>query len=414
MAATASRYSSSRKGERTKGRGREGADGKASRREQATADVASTLAELLALGDDGWIVSCYQKLEPRDRDNNKYRIKLKNRLRLAADRLDVLNFPHADRETVKDALDRIEQYFSHPENLDGGRGAAVFAGQGWLRAVRLPHVLKSRVMVDRTPVVGELVALTEAGSRVLVAVADRASARIFEVDLEGVREIEGVVAQGTTPTSRFHADGGAPGQGEYKFHSRIREEKHRHFARVAEEIERGLRRQQYDGLILGGIGVDADAILPHLHSTARDRVIGVLRLAPKHVTPSEIRARAVELWSEAAEHAGADSLGELEGLKASGWAVEGVEASLKALFQGQVRTLVVQADASAPGFRMASSGRLSTLPSGLRSEGEALPVTDVLDDAIEDALRQRARVAVVRENGFDRMAAILRFRIAAK
>ena len=380
----------------------------------ATADIPTILAELLALGDQGWVVSCYQKLEPRDRDTSKYRIKLKNRLRLAADRLDVLNFPHADREIVKDALDRIEQFFSHPENLVGGRGAAVFAGEGWLRAVRLPHVLKSRVRVDRTPVVGELVAITEAGSRILVAVADRVSARIFEVDLEGARELEGVVSPDSAKTKHYHEGNGAPGQGEYRFHSRIREEKHRHFARVAEEVERAMRRQPYDGLVLGGIGVDADAILPHLHTPARDKVIGVLRLAPKQVTPAEIREKAGEVWAEAAEHAGADALGELEGLKASGWAVDGVEASLKALFQGQVRTLIVHADDQMPGFRMSQSGRLSTAPSGLRSEGEAVPVTDLLDDAIEDALRQRARVAVVRDDGFDRMAAILRFRIAAK
>lgn len=381
----------------------------------ASSDVASALAELLVLGNEGWVVSCYQKLEPRDRDTNKYRIKLKNRLRLAADRLDVLGFSHDDRETVRDALDRVEQFFSHPENLEGGRGAAVFAGKGWLRAVRLPHVLKSRVLVDRTPVVGELVALTEGGSHVLVAVADRTSARIFEVDLEGARELEGVVAPGSAPTKRYHEDGGAPGQGEYRFHSRIREEKHRHFARVADEVERALRRHPYDGLILGGIGVDADAILPHLNTATRDKVIGVLRLAPKQVTPAEIRTRATELWADAAEHTAADALGELEGLKASGWAVDGVEASLKALSQGQVRTLIVNADVTVPGFRMPASGRLSTMPSALKSEGEALPVVDVLDDAIEDALRQRSRVAVVHgANGFDRMAAILRFRTAAK
>jgi len=50
-----------------------------------------------------------------------------------------------------------------------------------------------------------------------------------------------------------------------------------------------------------------------------------------------------------------------------------------------------------------------------RGEGEALPVADVVDDAVEDTLRQRAHVAVVRgapARRFDRLAAILRFRTA--
>ena len=36
-------------------------------------------------------------------------------------------------------------------------------------------------MLDRTPVVSELVAITEAGTRVLVVIADRTSGRLFDV-----------------------------------------------------------------------------------------------------------------------------------------------------------------------------------------------------------------------------------------
>src|SRR6185436_3133364 len=115
--------------------------------------------------------------------------------------------------------------------------------------------------------------------------------------------------------------------------------------------------------------------------------------------------------------AAADAVGELEGLRASGWAVNGVEPTLKALFQGQVRTLIVDHDAEQPGYRMPGSGRLTTAPSGLKSEGEPTPVADVLDDAIEDALRQRSRVAVVhgeRAAMVNHAAAILRFRANGK
>jgi peptide chain release factor subunit 1 len=380
-----------------------------------TADVPTALAELLALGDLGWVVSCYQKLEPGDRTGDKFRIKLKNRIRVAEERLGILGFSHDDREMITEALQRTEDFFKHPSNLAGSRGVAVFAGQGWMRAVRLPHVLRSRVIVDRTPVVGELVALTEHGSRILVAIADRVSARLFNVNLEGAAEIEGLVAPDATPTTRYHADDGAPGQGEFKFHNRIREEKHRHLARISDEITRAFRREAFDGIVVGGIGADADALLPHLASNIRDRVIGVIRMAPKQVTPADIRDRAMQMWADASEASAADAVGELEGLRASGWAVDGIEATLKALSRGQVRTLIVDQEANAPGYRMSASGRLTTAPSGLRSEGEPQPVADLLDDAIEDALRQRARVHVVSGDnaaGFNHIAAILRFRTA--
>lgn len=382
----------------------------------ATSDVHAALAQLLAWGDRGWVVSCYQKLEPGDRAGDKYRIKLKNRLRRAADRLDVLGFSRAEREAVHEALGRIEEFFAYPANLEGSRGIAVFAGKKLLRAVRLPYVLRSRVLVDRTPVVSELVALAESGSRLLVAAADRLSARLFAVDLDGVEELDGLFAPEAMRSRRFHPDrGAAPGVGEYRFHSRIREEKHRHLARVAEAMERAFRGRAFDGVVVGGMGVDASALLPHLGTPVRDAVIGVLRLNPRQASPAQIREKAMELWSEAAEANGADAVGELAGLTTSGWAVDGVEPALRALARGQVRLLVVDHDAEVPGFRLAVSGRLTTQPAGPKAEGEPVPVSDVLDDAIEEALRQRARVAVVRGDlarRFDRLAAIVRFRTA--
>ena len=383
-------------------------------RARVTSDVPAALAELLAWHPEGWIVSCYQKLEPGDRAGEKYRIKLKNRLRLAGERLDILGFTHREREAVSAALARIEDFFAHPGNLEGARGMATFVGPGLFLVVHLPYVLRSRVLVDRTPVVSELVALTEAGTRLLVAVADRRSARLFAVGLDGVEELEGVVTPGATRESRFHGErGGAPGVGEYRFHNRIREEKHRHLAGAAEAVSRVFRQRAFDGLVVGGIGVDASALLPHLDSGVRDKVIGVLRLAPRNVTAAEIRERALALLAEATDTAAAEAVGEVAGLRGSGWATDGVEPTLRALARGQVRTLVVDNDVVLPGFRLQDSGRLTTVPGGARTEGEAVPVADVLDDAIEEALRQRARVLVVSgqlARSIDRAAALLRFR----
>jgi len=95
--------------------------------------------------------------------------------------------------------------------------------------------------------------------------------------------------------------------------------------------------------------------------------------------------------------------------------VDGVEATLGALARGQVRTLLVDHDARVPGYRCTLTGRLSENLSLCRGEGEPLPIADIIDDAIEDSLRQRAHVAVVRgaqAKRFDRLGAILRFRTA--
>jgi peptide chain release factor subunit 1 len=401
MATTANRSSSRRQ------------VGKTARRHDNVHDIPSALAELLALGDLGWVVSCYQKLETSDRVGDKFRIKLKNRLRKAEDRLGILGFSHDDRESIIETLNGIEAFFRHTPNLSGARGIAVFAGQGWIRAVKMPSVLRSRVIVDRTPVVSELVALTESGSRVLVAVTDRTSARMFALSFEGIEELDGLVAPDAPRGKHYTEHGDRTTYGEYKFHNRIREEKQRHLARVADAVARAYRVRAFDGVVIGGIGVAADALLPHLPTNVRDHVLGVLSLAPKGTTAAVIREKAMELWLDAAGAAQADAVGELAGLLDSGWAVDGVDASLQALSRGQVRTLIVDHDAELAGYRFSTSGRLSRVASGSRGEGEAVPVADLLDDAIEDGLRQRARVAAVRGDlarQFDQVAAILRFR----
>jgi len=403
MAPTASRSSSRRPGAPAPGR--------------AQTDIQSALQELLALGNTrGWVVSCYQKLEPGDRAGEKYRIKLKNRLRQAEQRLGILGFTHGERESVLGDLERIERFFAHTPNLAGARGVAIFAAQGLFRVVRLPYVLRSRILVDRTAVVGELVALAETGTRLLVAVADRKAARLFDVGLDGAAEIEGLIAPEATRPARFHPErGAAPGVGEYRFHNRIREEKQRHLARVADAVARAFRAGPFDGIVVGGAGTDAEALVPHLDSTVQGKVLGTLRLAPKGASAAELRERAFALLADAAETAAAEAVGEVAGLVSSGWAADGVEPTLRALARGQVRTLIVDHDAVIPGYRMSGSGRLATTPSASRADGEPVPVADLLDDAIEEALRQRARVLVVRgpmARRIDRLAGILRFRTA--
>src|SRR2546429_1171530 len=121
---------------------------------------------------------------------------------------------------------------------------------------------------------------------------------------------------------------------------RIREEKQRHYAQVAERIFQIHTQRPLAGLVAAGIGVDAAALLPHLHTYLHDLVLGVVRLNPKRVAAAEVREAGLALreereraWERAHAEAVRDGLG-------SGWAVNGVEAALKALERGQVRTLV--------------------------------------------------------------------------
>jgi peptide chain release factor subunit 1 len=178
----------------------------------------------------------------------------------------------------------------------------------------------------------------------------------------------------------------AGGAGEYGYHQRIKTEKHRHYAAVAQFLFQLHTRQPLTGVVLAGVGVDAAAVLPHLHSYLHDLVLGVVKLNPKDTSAAQVREAALAVREER-ERAWerAHAVAAKEGF-ATGWAVNGIDATLKALARGQVRTL---------------------LPDGQTDDLR-------VDDAVEDALRQRAQVDVLYDDKARRavheMAALLRFR----
>src|SRR5713101_9242547 len=68
------------------------------------------------------VVSCYLKLEPRDKTRGKYLIKIKNRIREALAALQRQDFERAIRAQVAADLERVQGYFGEPTRLPPARG----------------------------------------------------------------------------------------------------------------------------------------------------------------------------------------------------------------------------------------------------------------------------------------------------
>jgi peptide subunit release factor 1 (eRF1) len=359
------------------------------------------------------VVTCYLKLEPRDRARGKYLIKVKNRVRALQEALPRLGLERPVQEAVQEDLGRVLEYLRAPGNLPSSQGVAVFASKGakLFEAVALPSVHRSRLAVDRTPLIRELIAADEEFGRLYTVVADRASARVFAVTAAGAQEVLVIAAPDATRGKRFRGEATESVRaGEHNYNNRIREEKQRHYDTVARELLALDRREPARGVVIAGPGADAAALEPFLLGGLRERLYGVAKLNPREATAATVHAATLEV-REAHKRAEERALvTAVEAKAGEGWAVTGLRDTLRALARGQVRTLLVAADESAPGWRCAGSGRLVLDPGECRSEGEAVPVVDVIDDAIEEALRQRVEVNVVYEPGVHGLAGLLRFR----
>ena len=430
MGAIASRSSSSR--------GREGREGRERRERRESAleaegSVAAPTASA-AQGNGGAplagvleqltqvqtgkhrVVTCYLKLEPRDRTRGKYLIKVKNRVKLALQAMPRLGLSRQVTDEISRDLHRVQDFLRIPSNLPHTQGLAIFAceGIGLFEMVPLPVVHRSRLAVDITPLVRELASVEEEFGRLLTVVVDRSRARFFEVTAYQCRELPGLRSE-STRGKRFHADhDGSSGWGEHTYNNRIRQEKQRHYEAIARELFTMDRGHPAHGIVLAGTGAEAGAVEPFLHSYLTERLIGTVRLNPKDASPPSVHAATLavrEAYERAAEREQVHEM--LEGI-GSGWGVNGLNATLKALARGQVRSLLVNSDASEPGFRCDISGRLALTEVECRGEGEPIAVIDIVDDAIEEALRQGVDVNVVYEpearDAIESLGALLRFR----
>jgi peptide subunit release factor 1 (eRF1) len=361
------------------------------------------------------IVSCYLKLEPRDRARGKYLIKLKNRVRAVEGQLGGMALDRRGQDAVAKDLARIFRDLERPASLPGTQGIAIFASSGLdlYERVPLPAVHRSRLVVDATPLVRELLAVEDEVGRLLTVVLDRTSARVFEVTAFSSHEVLGIHAEATRG-GRFHSDRhGAPGMGEHTWHNRIRNEKQRHLTTVADALFQLDRKKRVDGIMLAGTGADAASLIPYLHTYLRDRVMGTIKLNPKETTEAHVHAVTLTARADAERKSETALVEKLEDAHGTGWAVNGLKPTLAALAKGQLRTLLVNADRDAAGFRC-GSGRLVLADRECGAEGKGTPVVDVIDEALEEALRQRVSVEVVHSPEaaarVDGLAGLLRFK----
>jgi len=364
------------------------------------------------------VVSLYLKLEPRDRERGKYLIKLKNSIKSAERAVEKMAFDRKERDAITSDLTRIQAHLSESGRLPHGRGLALFASKGrklW-EVVDLPSVHRSRLTVDRAPLVRELAGIEDEVGRLLVGVVDRTHARFFRVTAFDAAQVgDELVTLGNEEKPRLGRRQGS-GMGEHTYHNRIRNAQQRHLEAVAARLFDLCKREAYQGVILLGPGSTPEQVAAFLHQYVFERLLGVGTLGPKEASTSTVREAALEVRANYESQREAAVVAEMKEGLARGWGVNGVAETLTALAHGKVRTLLVHGGANRAGYRLAGSGRL-VVPGGntaWKGEGDPQPVADVIDDALEEALRQRLDINVlydpVASKSVDGLAALLRFK----
>lgn len=380
-------------------------------------DPAKLVQALLALpAGKHHVLSCYVRLGPTDRVRDNYLTAFKDAVKALGADPAKLALSREDMLAAERDVARILRYLQHPGALLYAPGLALFACEelDLFEAIPLGRVHRTRLILDDTPWIAELVAAEREAGTILVVVADRRHARFFEVTPQRSAELPAAVVI-STRGGKFHSDrGDAPGWGEHDYHQRLEQEHHRHYANVVERLEELVVSRRVRGVVLTGTAEHTSALRKFIPDKLTHLVLGVAKLNPTAVNAAELRTTALRVAEEHDRQLLTSELEALDEAVGSGWAVNGPREALRALHRGQVRTLFVRDNLEGGGFRCSATGRLVLARSDCRNEGDPRPVRDLVDESIEEALRQRVRVIMVPECpaavAVDGLAATLRFR----
>jgi peptide subunit release factor 1 (eRF1) len=183
---------------------------------------------------------------------------------------------------------------------------------------------------------------------------------------------------------------------------------------ITQQLAALLAQGSWQGIVLAGPTRSLSDQMRFLSANLRDRVLGVVRMNPTAVTEGEVRAAALRARAEWERRQEQAAIGELEEAIGEGWGVKGARSTLRALNRGQVRVLLANANQTGYGFRCATSGRLALSKADCRGEGDPIPVADLMDETLEEALRQHLQIIMIHDPEcaalLDGLGALLRFR----
>ncbi|MGH2738719.1 MAG: Vms1/Ankzf1 family peptidyl-tRNA hydrolase [Actinomycetota bacterium] len=318
----------------------------------------------------------------------------------------------AHRSGCADAK-RIRSFVSDGLDRRGSvRGLALFScsGAGLWEDVELSQSVRDGVRVGTRPHLLPLEALLEMAGTFCTVLVDRERARIF---LSSLGEIEEVSRLLDDVPGRHDQGGWA----QARLQRHIEDHVQRHLKHVADTLLRIQRRRPFDHLVLAGPEEAVAALERDLHDYARRRILARVSL-PMTASADDVLDRVMHLEVELEGRRESEAVRRLlsEAASGTGRAVTGMGGTLSALEANRAEVLVLAEDLRAGGVRCERCGHLASAgpdrPCG-SCGGPVVEVPDLVEEAVELALRQRCRVEIVADGDplaeVEGVGALLRF-----
>ena len=316
---------------------------------------------------------------------------------------------HQQRLALRDDLDRIRRYFEAEFERDGAHGLAIFCAgldNVW-RPLPLTEVVPDGIKVGQLLYLAPLVPLVGRGVGALVLVVSREQGRFYRLRAGRLEDLADYFEE----QPRRHDQGG---WAQARLQRRADELVHEHIKRVAEELDRFVRRLRKPQVVVVTNEEIRGEFEDLLSQDVRSVIAGFAH-ADAHAQPPEllaVTAPVLERWQAARETEVVDRW--REELGRNGRAASGWQATLEAASDARIELLLFRDGANHPAKRCPACGRLSVDGAKCPLDGRQLDDSaDGLDLAVHQTLAHGGRVWAVRHrddlDAGDGIGALLRF-----
>jgi hypothetical protein len=295
-------------------------------------------------------------------------------------------------------IDRMRAWLGPDLDRSATRGLALFSAseEDWFEAVELPRPVHDDAGIGSTPRVVQLLAVLDEYERFVAVLVDHRRVRVLLVELGELAEIADLVDWEDRAVDTTVELGG------YQRHTDDRTR--HHDERAARLVERATADWPGVRLVVAGPDRAVAGLEGHLRPETRDRIVGRAGLSVAAGT-REIHDAVAAIAETAERRHEAEVVEQLRqaAARSARSGVVGLEATLAALAEQRVGTLVLSEGFRASGARCPACDRTGIDVRQCPSCGTTtVEIDDVVEDAVSWALTQGATVEFARGTELDR------------
>lgn len=311
-------------------------------------------------------------------------------------------------------VDRIADFLKGGLDRSGVRGLAVFSCEAhdlW-EIVALPVPVHPQLHVNQAPAVAQLEAIVQELEPLGLLLVDRQRTRMFVYHLGELVDRTEVFEQ--LPRNELDRHDEADRGGDTKAQHHLDEATNQHLRHAVHAAFRLFQDHGYAHLAIGGPEELLGSVESMLHPYLRERFCGRVAIAAG-ASEAEVLEAALQVERDIERRKEADAVARLrDAVGADNRGVAGLAPTLSALAERRVATLLVSQGYSEVGW-------LCPACDNLFAKGPTCPVDgaemerhdDIVEEAVQHALRQGARIEVCVGNAdldvLGRIGALLRY-----